>query len=254
MSLELSKEKRTELNLVAEVARRLASGGLAAADVQALLEGRSLGPSSMDDKLVGIWEGVRVTEGFLRQTMILQSSGQVLRRHRNGGGWVPAEQDEYDESKPFVAETAYVGPRGAMVTGRARVYDEARVENVAHVEGSARLHNQARVFDYASVYDDAQVRGRAQVGGATNVCGNSQVFDRAAVLDDAEVGDEAQVFDDANVSGCARVYDRAKAFGYAHVYGDAELRDFVQACGNVRIFGEVTIGGKTKLDQGEYSQ
>ena len=114
-----------ELNLVAEVARRFASGGLSAAEVQALFEKQPVSESSLGSKVIGEWEGATFTEYQIANDRLVHL-GQVLRRHRNGGGWVPLEQDEYDQSKPFVAESAYVGSF-AMVYGNARVFGNARV-------------------------------------------------------------------------------------------------------------------------------
>jgi hypothetical protein len=117
--------ERARLNLVAEVARRFASGDLSAAEVQALLEKEPVSESSLGSKVIGEWEGATFTEYQIANDRLVYL-GQVLRRHRNGGGWVPLEQDEYDQTKPFVAESAYVGPF-AMVFGNARVYGYARV-------------------------------------------------------------------------------------------------------------------------------
>jgi hypothetical protein len=111
--------ERARLNLVAEVARRLASGGLSAAEVQALLEEQPVSESSLGSKVIGEWEGATFTEYQIANDRLVYR-GQVLHRHRNGGGWVPLEQDEYDQSKPFVEESAYVGPF-------AMVYDDAQV-------------------------------------------------------------------------------------------------------------------------------
>ena len=138
MSQHISE--RAPLNLVAEVARRLACGGLSAAEVQALLEKRPVGESSLGSKVIGEWEGVTFTEYQIANDRLVYR-GQVLRRHRNGGGWVPHEQDEYDRSKPFVAESAHVGPF-AMVYGNARVC------------GYAQVYGYARVFDNALVFDN----------------------------------------------------------------------------------------------------
>ena len=101
--------------------------------------------SSLGSKVIGEWEGATFTEYQIANDRLVYR-GRVLRRHRNGGGWVPHKQDEYDRSKPFVAESAYVGPF-AMVFGNAQVY------------------GNARVYGYAQVCDDAQVYGNARVCG-----------------------------------------------------------------------------------------
>ena len=110
----------------------------------------------LDRKIVATFEGCGFTEANLRETIVC--SGQLLKRHRNGGGWVPADQDESDTSKPFVAETAYVGPN-ARVSGNARVYDNA------WVFGSAWVYDNARVSGNAWVGGDARVSGDANVSG-----------------------------------------------------------------------------------------
>lgn len=73
---------QTELNLVGEVAKRLANGGLKAADVQALLEKKPLSESSLDGKLIDYGRGARATDGHM------EIGGVMYRRHVNGGGWV----------------------------------------------------------------------------------------------------------------------------------------------------------------------
>ena len=115
--------------------------------VQAIIEGMPLGQSSLDDKVVGTWEGVTITERMLRDDR-LPVNGQFLRRHREGGGWVPLEQDEHDESMPFVSEDSYVGPWArvtgtSLVTGNSRVTDNSRVID-------SRVHNSQ--VDNSQVY------------------------------------------------------------------------------------------------------
>ena len=150
MSQHISE--RAPLNLVAEVARRLASGDLSAAEVQALLEKQPVSESSLGSKVIGEWEGATFTEYQIANDRLVYL-GQVLRRHRNGGGWVPLEQDKYDRSKPFVAESAYVGPF-AMVFGNARVYGNARVS------GGALVFGNARVFDNQTLSSGSCYTGR----------------------------------------------------------------------------------------------
>ena len=116
MSQHISDEKRTALNLVAEVARRLGNGGLRAADVQALLEGVPQGTSSLDGKLVDYGRGVKAPAG---QTMVIY--GTYYRRHAKGGGWVPVDQDEHDPDKPYVSDQAFVGPR-VIIEGNTKIY------------------------------------------------------------------------------------------------------------------------------------
>ena len=136
----LNSERSAYLGPLAEALKRLDKGGLDpdvfAECLQAMLEGKSAGESTMahkiamEEEVIAVYEDVSITRSFLAQTMIYR--GQLLKRHSNGGGWVPAEQDEHDESKPYVAETAYVGPH-AIVYENARVCGSARVCGDAYV-------------------------------------------------------------------------------------------------------------------------
>lgn len=110
-------------------------------------------------------EGVEMTAAFLSQTMVCD--GQPFRRHRNGGGWVPANQDEGDDRKPFVAESAYVGPF-ARVFGAGRVTDTASISGAAHVAGDARVFGNAVVTGNARVYG-GQIGGNAWIGETTYI-------------------------------------------------------------------------------------
>lgn len=183
------------LGPLSECLKRLENGGLSdgelAEALQALLEKKPYSQSSLTDKDVICYGDVAMTKDFLAQTMVY--NGQLMKRHCNGGGWVPAEQDEEYLGKPYVASSAYVGPF-AMVCNNARVYGDAyvsgyaRVYSKAHVSGRARVYGDAQVFDHARVYGDAQV------------------FDRARVYGDAQVFDHARVHGDAQVFGHARVH------------------------------------------------
>lgn len=134
--------------------------------------------SSRDERIVAEFEGVSFTEANFAETIIYK--GQRLKRHRNGGGWVPADQDEHDTTKAFVAETAYVGPF-AMVFGNARVYGNARVSGGACIFGNAQVYDNARVYADAQVYDNAEVSGNARVSGNAKVSGNAQVSERVVL-------------------------------------------------------------------------
>ena len=57
-------------------------------------------------KLVNYGKGLRAPAG---QTMILD--GVTYRRHRNGGGWVPIDQDKKNAAKAYVASKAFIGPQ-----------------------------------------------------------------------------------------------------------------------------------------------
>ncbi len=57
-------------------------------------------------RLVNYGKGLRAPAG---QTMILD--GVTYRRHRNGGGWVPIDQDKKNAAKAYVASKAFIGPQ-----------------------------------------------------------------------------------------------------------------------------------------------
>lgn len=192
----------------------------ASAAIQALLEGRPLGYSSLDDKLIYKFGGIRFSERQLREDRLYvevgNSAGEVqvqpLRRHRNGGGWVPLDQDEMDRSKAFVAESAYVGP-DAKVMRNARVLDEASVDGNALVSENAEVSGRARVH------------GRAVVIGEATISGNAQVYERARVLDRAVVTDDARVFGGATLHGSVRAYESAVISGDVYAGGTFSIGD-----------------------------
>lgn len=74
-----------------------------------------------------MFEEVRFTEANFHETILLHD--QLLKRHRNGGGWVPVNQNEYDESKPFVSSDSYVDPY-SWVTGASRVESSQLLDEV----------------------------------------------------------------------------------------------------------------------------
>lgn len=177
------------------------------AALQAFIENKPAGESSLDDKIVAKYEHIWFTETNFRET--IQVGWQKMRRHRNGGGWVPVEQDERDLTKPFVAETAYVGPH-AMVVGNARVTDWAHITGHTQVSASARVSEKARISDNAQVYGDAWVSGNAIITGNAWVYGHARlfgtviVFENARVCGNAVIG-EGEVRGDTCVPGTVQV-------------------------------------------------
>lgn len=84
--------------------------------LQAVIEGKPLGESSLDSKLVDYGLGCMAQAD---QIMVL---GNVkYRRHVNGGGWVPADQDESDPKKAYVSEEAYIAP-GVTIEGNTKIF------------------------------------------------------------------------------------------------------------------------------------
>lgn len=73
--------------------------------LQAVIEGKPLGESSLDSKLIDYGWGCKAPAD---QFMMLD--GVEYRRHVNGGGWVPVNQEQYDPNKAYVSEEAYIAP------------------------------------------------------------------------------------------------------------------------------------------------
>lgn len=115
------------LAVLGEMFRRRAKGGLTdnkiVNAIQALLEDKPPGESSRDQRIVEWFEGFGFTEANFDERLVYESlDGQrvTLKRHRNGGGWVPVNQDQSDPNKAYVADEVYVGPT-VKVVGRARL-------------------------------------------------------------------------------------------------------------------------------------
>ena len=120
MSQEISGET---LGMLAELIRRMATGDCDESDVQegiqALFEGKPFGKSSLSGKVTK-FGGFSFTEANFRDRLIY---GDIeLRRHQNGGGYVPVDQDKNSPDKAYVDDKVYVGPR-AMVLGPAKLHD-----------------------------------------------------------------------------------------------------------------------------------
>ena len=77
--------------------------------LQAAIEGVLPGESSLDGKLVDVGGNVKFPERDFTFAGIID--GVPMKRHRNGGGLVPVDQDRNRPSKAFVAEDVYVGPQ-----------------------------------------------------------------------------------------------------------------------------------------------
>jgi len=207
--------------------------------LQAMIENKPLGESSLDGKIVVSFQGVELTEANFRETITLY--GQKLKRHRNGGGWVPVEQDEHDESKPYVAESACIGPL-AMVFGNARVLDHANVTESARVQGNAKVSGYAQIFGHAGISGCAKVSGYAKICEGAQVFGEAVVTNAALISDGARVYGNALVWDNAQVSGCAVVVDRAVVSGHTQLFGYA------------RVQGEESISKGTYLTRADVEQ
>jgi hypothetical protein len=163
--------------------------------------------------------GVLMTREFLAQTMELR--GQVLKRHPNGGGWVPMLQDRDDELMPYVAETVVVGP-------------------------FAMVYEQARVMDRVEIWDFARVHGRSYLETNASVAGYGEIRGTAWGINRATIDQYALVEGDARLQGST------------HVTGHAYVRDAL-VCSlvvddNVRIIGNAVKNGKTVWDKFVYDK
>ena len=159
MSKNVKNQKSVELNLVAEVAKRLSNGGLKPADVQALLEKKPSGESSLDDKIVAKFIGYGFTEANFNETIVY--CGQLMKRHRNGGGWVPVMQSMVNPSMPYVSPKAFVNPT-SIVCGNAKLYD-----NVC-IGSDSLIHGRANLFDEVYVRN-SHIHGTVSLSGDTRV-------------------------------------------------------------------------------------
>ena len=84
--------------------------------LQAVIEGSPPGSSSLTDKFIDFGGG------FKAQDTTVELQGVTYRRHPNGGGMVPVDQDQYHPNKPFVDLRAYIGPK-AWIQGNTKIYD-----------------------------------------------------------------------------------------------------------------------------------
>lgn len=94
--------------------------------LQAAIEKTSLGESSLDDKLYDFGHVFKA-----RKDEIATFNGDCYRRHLNGGGWVPVEQDLRDPEKPYVSEDVHVGPF-VQIGGNAKLYGGEFVGGAFH--------------------------------------------------------------------------------------------------------------------------
>ena len=188
--------------------------------IQAVIENTPQGESSLDYKIEVEFDGVGFTAGSLKATIVLldeYSPSQTLKRHPNGGGWVPLEQSEEDETMPWVAETVYVGPF-AQVRGKARVEGDVKIQGRAVVLDRARISGSVVIGHSAGIYDHACLSGNAQVLDSARVCGRAQISGNAMIRGSAVVSGEAVV------DGNATIEEAAEVRGSAHVTGSVRLR------------------------------
>lgn len=158
--------------------------------------------SLFKDKVIADFGDISFTEETMNQTIIFQ--GQKLKRHPNGGGFVPIDQDEDDMSKPFVAESVFVGPF-AIVSGNARVFGEVWILDNARVSDYARIFGEAKIIDNAEISGHAWVFESAWVSDCACVTGNARIFGECQIMDNARIYGKARISGNAKITGNARV-------------------------------------------------
>jgi len=109
----------------------------------------------------------------LRDIQNIVSSGDV-------GGWIESE-----DNLSQIGDCWVYG--NAVVSGNARVFDDARV------------------FGNAFVTDNAHVYGNAEIFGDARVSDNAKVYGNAKVSESIRVSDDAQFSGDIGISGNAKV-------------------------------------------------
>ena len=144
------------------------------------------------------------------------------------GGLIAREDNLSQDGDCWVYEDA-------MVSGHARIYENAKIYGKACVSENAKIYNNARVYGTAWVSGHAYVKLNAEVYGDANV------FGHALVSNFAKVSGNAQVYDNAKVYDCARICGNANVFGDAVIYHDACVS------GKTQVYGFAKISGNVKL-------
>ena len=83
------------------------------------------------------------------ETKVLET-GQKLKHHPNGCGWVPVIQSRTDPSLPYVSPDAYVGI-GVTVRDNAKVMEWAQLDGVTVVSGTTVIGPYQVVKDNQTV-------------------------------------------------------------------------------------------------------
>jgi NDP-sugar pyrophosphorylase family protein len=167
--------------------------------------------------------------------------------------------------------------RGALVSGRAKIYGSAKADMEARVFGSAEVFGSATVSDHsevygfarvygncdiyeeAKVYEKASVFGEAQVYGRPRVFGQAQVYGRAVcrekckVSGNSKVHESAEIMENAEISGTAEIRGRAMVYGKAKVGGDAVVAGSAWIGGDAVILGGVWDGSGGEVSSGVWN-
>ena len=97
------------------------------------------------------------------------------------GGWVESESNLSQDGDSWVS-------------GRARVYNDARVYGDAYVTGNAHVYGDARVYNDARVYGNAWVHGDARATGDAHVYGDAIVSGHACITGNARLPSRNSIF------------------------------------------------------------
>ena len=144
------------------------------------------------------------------------------------------------------------------ISGKAKVYDDAKIFDYAYVYGAAEVFDKAEVCDNACVSGSAKIYNNAKIYDNAYVCNAAEVYGNAEVFDKAEISDYSQIYDNAIVSGAAcifgnaRIYGNAKICEKAQIYGNAEVRGNVFIYGDAKVCGVAKISGNKKVEKGKY--
>ena len=157
------------------------------------------------------------------------------------GGFVESENNLSQEGSCWIAHDALVTGNArvrddAVVSGRATVMDNAAVQDKAMVSGFAVVAGNAvvqgrgsHVAGDALVMDKASVSSYGFVSGQALVCGNSIIVN--AMVRDSAVVRDSRVWGGAEVGGNAVVTDQAdlkngiKLSGYDYAEGNKPVRE-----------------------------
>ena len=125
--------------------------------------------------------------------------------------------------------------------GTCWIYNNAKVLEKAVVSGDARIYDNAVIRGNALIYDNAEVTIRAAVRGNAKIYGNAYINGNVIITDEAQVYDNASIKDNAIIRGNAKVY------GHAEIYGNSYIRDYVEIYENAIIKDWSHIYGKAKV-------
>ena len=144
------------------------------------------------------------------------------------------------------------------ISGKAKVYDNAKVLNNAFVYGSAEIFNNAVICKNACVCGSAKIYDNAKIHDSAFVCDAAEVYGDAKIFNKAEISGYSQIYDNAFVSSAAcifgntRIYENAIIGEKAKIYGNAEVKGDAEIYGDTLVCGVAKIGSNKKIKTGKY--